>query len=405
MVLNWNIESPGRNEAIMMQRVRQKAQATTPTHAVRELHRTSGVASRQSLPVEGYGGNQATLRRLSRTAPHMQCKLQIGAVNDPLEAEADRVADQVMRMPDPALVSSASTPAIRRKCASCEDEEAKTIRGKSNGQALGGADAPPIVHDVLASPGQPLDGATRGFFESRFGADLGSIRVHNDDSAGRSAQAVGAQAYTSGRDIVFAPGRYHPQTADGQRLLAHELTHTIQQGAAGSPSFVARRPVTPALGISSTADALQRPPECPYDYKNCKGKSCKHPTGSGGFCSQPSIALGCICYKIENTLLVRWIVTVLLAALLAIGVVIALEALVAVVACFASGACELAALIAAVGLAGAFLIVKLLGSAPSGAVASASPDSGGTATDGGAPAADTSAASPADTGSGNTATT
>ena len=389
-----------------MQKARQRMQPPTPTHAVRDLHRTPGVASRQSLPVEGYAGNQASLRRLSRTAPHLQCKLQIGAVNDPLEAEADRVADHVMRMPDPAVVSSAGLPAIRRKCASCEDEEAKTIRGKSDGQAVGGADAPPIVHDVLASPGQPLDGATRGFFESRLGADLGSIRVHNDEPAGRSAQAVGALAYTSGRNIVFAPGRYHPQSADGQRLLAHELTHTIQQGAAGSPSFVARTPVAPALAISTTADALQRSPECPYAYKGCGGQNCTHPSGGAGFCRwSGSIANGCVCIKVENSQLVKFVETVLLAALLAIGVVIALEALVAVVACFASGACELAALIAAVGLAGALLIVKLLDSAPSGAVASASPDSGGTATDSGATAANGSAASSADTGSGNTATT
>ncbi len=251
-----------------MQKARQRMQPTTPTHAVRELHRTAGVASRQSLPVEGYAGNQASLRRLSRSAPHLQCKLQIGAVNDPLEAEADRVADQVMRMPDPAMVSSAGLPAIRRKCASCEDEEAKTVRGKSDGQAAVGGEAPPIVHEALASPGQPLDRATRGFFESRLGADLGSIRVHNDEPAGRSAQAVGALAYTSGRDIVFAPGRYHPQSADGQRLLAHELTHTIQQGAAGSPSFVSRTPATPALAISNTRTRCSGLQSAPIPTRN-----------------------------------------------------------------------------------------------------------------------------------------
>jgi Domain of unknown function (DUF4157) len=387
-----------------MQKARQRMQPTTPTHAVRDLRRTPGVASRQSLPIEGYGGNQATLRRLSRTVPQLQCKLQIGAVNDPLEAEADRVADHVMRMPDPALVSSASLPAIRRKCASCEDEEAKTIRGKSDGQASVAGEAPPIVHSVLASPGQPLDGATRGFFESRLGADLGAIRIHNDEPAGRSAQSVGALAYTSGRDIVFAPGRYHPQTADGQRLLAHELTHTIQQGAAGSPSFVARTPVTPALAISSTMQTLQRSPECPYSYKECGGQSCTHPTGGNGFCRwSGSIANGCICIKIDDTQLVKFVQTVLLAALLAIGVVIAVEALVALVACFASGACELAALVAAVGLAGALLIVKLLGSAPSGGGASASADATAGGTDSGASGADASATNSGDTGSGGTA--
>ncbi len=177
-------------------------------------------------------GNQAMLRRLSLTTPHVQCKLQVGAVNDPLEAEADRVADQVMRMSDPELPAGNGPPALRRKCMACEEEEAKTVRTKPDGIGPVGGEAPPLVHQVLGSPGQPLDRTTRAFFESRFEADLSSIRIHTDKDAGRSAQAVGALAYAAGRDIVFAPGRYHPGTPEGQRLLAHELTHTMQQGAA-----------------------------------------------------------------------------------------------------------------------------------------------------------------------------
>lgn len=92
--------------------------------------------------------------------------------------------------------------------------------------------APPIAHEVLCSSGQPLDVATRAFMEPRFGHDFSRVRVHLDSQAAASARAVGALAYTVGRDIVFAHGQFAPHTGAGQRLLAHELAHTLQQGVA-----------------------------------------------------------------------------------------------------------------------------------------------------------------------------
>lgn len=94
-------------------------------------------------------------------------------------------------------------------------------------------DAPPIVHEVLRSPGQPLDVETRAFMEPRFGHDFGAVRVHTDTKATESAQAVNALAYTVGRDIVFGSQQYSTTTVPGLNLLAHELTHVMQQ-AAGS---------------------------------------------------------------------------------------------------------------------------------------------------------------------------
>ncbi len=88
---------------------------------------------------------------------------------------------------------------------------------------------PPIVHQVLHSPGQPLEGATRTSMEARFGQDFTRVRVHTDQAAALSARAVDAQAYTVGQNIVFGSNRYVPGTAGGQRLLAHELTHVVQQ--------------------------------------------------------------------------------------------------------------------------------------------------------------------------------
>jgi hypothetical protein len=94
--------------------------------------------------------------------------------------------------------------------------------------------APAFVHEVLASPGQPLDPATRGFMESRFGRDFSRVRVHADARAAEAAEAVGSHAFTVGRQIVFGPGRYAPHTGEGARLLGHELTHTVQQAGAAS---------------------------------------------------------------------------------------------------------------------------------------------------------------------------
>src|SRR5260370_12509741 len=91
------------------------------------------------------------------------------------------------------------------------------------------SEVPPIVHDVLRSPGQPLDSSTRAFMEPRFGHDFGNVSVHTNSRAAESAHAITASAYAVGRDVVFGSGQYDPHTTAGQRLLAHELTHVGQQ--------------------------------------------------------------------------------------------------------------------------------------------------------------------------------
>lgn len=97
-------------------------------------------------------------------------------------------------------------------------------------------DVPPIVHEVLRSPGQPLDPATRTFMESRFGHDFSRVRVHTDAKAAESARAVNARAYTVGSDVVFGAGGYAQNSIFGQNLLAHELAHVVQQNqSAGTP--------------------------------------------------------------------------------------------------------------------------------------------------------------------------
>jgi Domain of unknown function (DUF4157) len=97
-------------------------------------------------------------------------------------------------------------------------------------------EVPEIVQDVLRSPGQPLDVTTRAFFEPRFGHDLGQVRVHTDAAASRSADSIGARAYTSGNQIVFGTGHYETTTGSGRTLLAHELIHVLQQRGSQDPA-------------------------------------------------------------------------------------------------------------------------------------------------------------------------
>ncbi len=224
-----------------------------------------------ALPQSCYG-NQAMLKLVARGV--LQRKLTINRPGDIYEQEADRVADSVMRMPDPAAASQRVTsvgPAVGLQRCSCgqsssggQCEECKSkvmaLQRISNGSASGaGATAPAIVHDVLRSPGQRLDAATRSFMEPRFGHSFGSVRVHTDDRAAESARAVNALAYTVGRDLVFGAGQYAPQTQAGSRLLAHELTHVLQSRGPSTPSMVQRTCSPPQKRVGSSADEGQKP--------------------------------------------------------------------------------------------------------------------------------------------------
>jgi hypothetical protein len=117
---------------------------------------------------------------------------------------------------------------LTRRCDLCSKKEAALQRAAINSAP---DVVPPIVHEVLASPGQPLDPSARAFMEPRFVHDFSRVRVHTDARANRSAKEVNALAYTFGRNIIFGEGQYLPSTLDGLHLLAHELVHVVQQGS------------------------------------------------------------------------------------------------------------------------------------------------------------------------------
>ena len=148
-----------------------------------------------------------------RDKKRLQAKLAIGASNDPLEREADRVADQVLAAPANAAVSSVS-PRIQR------------FAGQPIGEA---STAPASVDLALTGSGRPLEPALRQDMERRFGHDFSRVRVHADAAAEQSARDVDANAYTVGNRIVFGAGRFAPGLIDGKKLIAHELTHVLQQ--------------------------------------------------------------------------------------------------------------------------------------------------------------------------------
>ncbi len=140
---------------------------------------------------------------------------------------------------------------LPRECDKCHEKKPALQRSAINSAP---GSVPPIVHEVLRTPGQPLDSDVRAFMEPRFGHDFGQVRIHTDDRAAKSAQAANALAYTVRHDVVFDTAHYAPGTLPGQRLLAHELTHLVQQSKGN---------VTGTMGksspeISSPSDPLER---------------------------------------------------------------------------------------------------------------------------------------------------
>jgi hypothetical protein len=161
------------------------------------------------------------------TMPVLQPKLKIGQLGDRYEQEADLIADQIMRMPEPYVqrqMESEEEEMVQRKAIANQVAPLEQQRESS--------EVPSIVHEVLRSPGQPLDPVTRAFMEPRFGHDFSWVRVHSGAAAEQSARDVNAHAYTVGHDIVFGAGVFTSGTHEGRRLIAHELTHVVQQSGA-----------------------------------------------------------------------------------------------------------------------------------------------------------------------------
>ncbi|HUQ10073.1 MAG TPA: DUF4157 domain-containing protein [Steroidobacteraceae bacterium] len=234
--------------------------------------------------------------------PLIQPQLEVGAVDDPLEMEADAMADRVVRRQvadvgdrDPVSVQAKAGQAVQRKCSSCQNETrvmpqlevgpvddpleveadmmadrvvrrqaadrneiqpqriyAQANDADSSGMASGGLESS-IAH--ASGSGAPLASHTRDQMEDAFGADFSGVRVHTSSSSAAMNEEIGARAFTYGSDIHFNTGEYAPGTASGTHLLAHELTHVMQQnsGVKRAPKRVQRKLLVfgPTTGIPS----------------------------------------------------------------------------------------------------------------------------------------------------------
>ena len=217
------------------------ARAVEPVNSARSAPLSRGTTTKRPA-----SGNQALQALLASRA--IQAKLTVNRPGDMFEQEADRVAETVMRMPDPAGKVNGpfgNPPLIQRACPKCEDE---LQRKPGPGSELA---APGFQHPT--SGGHPLPDSERSFFESRFGRDFSQVRIHTDARAAESARSVSALAYTKGSDVVFGAGQYRPGTDSGRTLLAHELTHVVQQRAAGGGDIIQRACGAP--DIASTVGA------------------------------------------------------------------------------------------------------------------------------------------------------
>ena len=180
------------------------------------------------------GGTDPGSEALSADRQTIQRKLSVGSSNAPQEQEADTMADTVMRMPERGWV--------QRKCADCEKEEQLQRKPSGDGQPAVSDRAAGAIQSS-AGRGSPLDGNTQSFMSSRMGSDFGAVKIHTDGEAVQLSRELNAKAFTVGKDIYFNEGQYQPDIESGRHLLAHELTHTVQQ--TGSSPVVQKKDAAP----------------------------------------------------------------------------------------------------------------------------------------------------------------
>lgn len=182
-------------------------------------------------------------------------QVKIGAPGDAREHEADRMANELMSGATGAwsLSRIGIASPLQRKCScggsggECEDCRTEKNLQRKSAHTSATEIAPGIVREVLKSPGQPLDGDTRAFFESRFQHDFSKVRIHQDVKAAESAQELDAAAYTVGSHVSFGTGLYRPSSIEGRQLIAHELAHVVQQSQHSVGDSAGESPVQPVL--------------------------------------------------------------------------------------------------------------------------------------------------------------
>jgi Domain of unknown function (DUF4157) len=261
------IDDPLEREAdrVAEQVTRIPAPAPSPPPAARRAPPVARAAQRIQRMCSSCGEEvqrtprlDAVARRAPRGAGSRQCQVQrapalrVAPTSDPREREAERMADTVARMP------ATGGPTIRRKCTACEENAEQTAQRTAAMEsdathgprfAEGGAASAEFASTMfsLRGGGEPLGDALQAYFEPRFGRDLSDVRLHSGARAQQACDAIDARAFTLGHDIVMGRGAPSVESSDGKRLLAHELTHVLQQTG---PAVLAQRADDPSDAVS-----------------------------------------------------------------------------------------------------------------------------------------------------------
>jgi hypothetical protein len=230
----------------------QAVQRMLQTHAEAPEARSTAAGSSR------FGYDFSRIPIYPPAAGAIRTKLAINKPGDEYEQEADRVAEQVMRM--------TNTPLVQLKCADCEEEDER-LQPKPLAESItpfiqakgtdGGAASDSITQQINATKGSgsSMDGNTQSFMQSRFGADFSDVKIHTGDDAVQMSREMRAQAFTVGNDIFFNSGRYNPESESGKYLLAHELTHVVQQKGLGNViQNKDDKPDTPSTGDKTKSD-------------------------------------------------------------------------------------------------------------------------------------------------------
>jgi hypothetical protein len=246
--------SPKATEKKPTQSATQKQQAENATMSADQAKLQTGM---QEKPAVGPLANSSKKSLTDRMFEKWQMeKLQaIGNFAKPKAAAPAAAATPQTTVPADKTPDAKHTPVSAPTPAPAHDtakkEEIPVQRKAENAGPVSTGSA--SVDSVLRSSGQPLDRATRREMESRIGFDFSHVRLHTNDEAGKSAQQLSAKAYTVGSDVVFAPGRFAPQSSEGRHLLAHELTHVVQQTTTPERAHPAVRPVARQIQRSWSA--------------------------------------------------------------------------------------------------------------------------------------------------------
>lgn len=263
------------------QRATANSQQVKASQAVRQPPEANSEVMRNDSREASPEAQSFDFGRLPLFAPRfIQPKSAIHRAGDIYEQEADRISEEVLSDKKISSVSKVSDTGPQKKEAASPAKGAAGSPGQranapgqrvsSPGQQVNSPVQPPgslrqaadSPEQALDSPGQPLDQTTRSFFEPRFGHDFGQVRVHTGSSAAASAKAINANAYTSGKNVVFDTGQYAPSSLAGKRLLAHELTHVLQQQGAPTSgrtgAVIQRQPKTADPGTETKEAKLRR---------------------------------------------------------------------------------------------------------------------------------------------------